>query len=508
MGMGCIGMFLLPFAGVGVVTGIAGIRRVLQGNWREGIVLTLAGVLFAGVAAAGYTLLVVGRRKLKERESLQARYPDQPWLWQADWASGRIDDSSRGTLWTAWFFAIFWNLISFPIGFVGARTAWQEGNPAAYLALLFPLVGSGILVWAIRATLRYHKYGISRLELSTIPGTIGRTIAGTVRVTSILEPEGFDVSLSCIRRLTTRSGRDTSTSETILWQAESRVRGEQTRDYSGLATRIPIIFRIPADAQASDSNNPRDQVVWRLKLSASVPGVDYESVFEVPVFRTPASELPPSPSEALNAEDQASALADYRQPADSRITVTSNRRGTEILFPAFRNPGAAVSLTVFTLLWTAIVAGLVHFHAPMLFPIVFGLFEVLLVIVTLQIWFGVSRVTADTGTLLLAKGYFYPGREWRMSAAEIADVSTKIGMQAGSKPYYDLVIVRKDGKRVTAGHSVRDKREAEWLAAKIKSALGLPSRRSEVPAGHDGFQVAGRRVDVDEVASRFRQRDR
>jgi hypothetical protein len=39
--------------------------------------------------------------------------------------------------------------------------------------------------------------------------------------------------------------------------------------------------------------------------------------------------------------------------------------------------------------------------------------------------------------------------------------------------YYDVVIRRKDGKKTTAGRSVRDKREAEWLAATIKKALGI-----------------------------------
>ena len=48
-----------------------------------------------------------------------------------------------------------------------------------------------------------------------------------------------------------------------------------------------------------------------------------------------------------------------------------------------------------------------------------------------------------------------------------------IGMQAGNTVYYDVVIRRKDGKKTTAGRSVRDKREAEWLAATIKKALGI-----------------------------------
>jgi hypothetical protein len=38
--------------------------------------------------------------------------------------------------------------------------------------------------------------------------------------------------------------------------------------------------------------------------------------------------------------------------------------------------------------------------------------------------------------------------------------------------YYDVEIRRNDGKKVVAGRAVRDKREAEWLAATIKRALG------------------------------------
>jgi hypothetical protein len=46
-------------------------------------------------------------------------------------------------------------------------------------------------------------------------------------------------------------------------------------------------------------------------------------------------------------------------------------------------------------------------------------------------------------------------------------------MQAGKSVYYDVVIRRKDGKKATAGGSVRDKREAEWLAVTIKKSLGI-----------------------------------
>jgi hypothetical protein len=469
-------LFLLPFAAVGVVTAGMAVQRAIQENWYEMLFFTLFAVTFGGVGFGGIAFTLAARRKLKEQEALKARHPHEPWQWQKDWAAGRIEDTGRATMWVSWVFATFWNLVSLPVGYAGVRDALQKGNHAGFVALLFPLVGMGLLAWAIRTTLRHKKYGISRLELSTIPGIIGRTLAGNVRTNTVLQPsDGFQATLSCVRRVTTRSGKNSSTTETVLWQEERNVRGEPSRDASGMGMRIPLAFRLPKDVQACDSSDPDNRILWRLTLSASVPGIDYDSAFEVPVFRTEASDRPLSEDEERQTRVQPAAV-EYKQPIESRVTVTRNRRGTEIGFPAARNPGVAIGSTVFTLFWLGIVWTLFHFKAPVVFPVVFGLFGLLLIYGTLQIWLGVSRVTVDTGTLSVATGYLSPGRERRLAMSEIADVSIAIGMQAGSRPYYDVVILRKSGKKVIAGRAVRDKREAEWLAATIKSALGLESK--------------------------------
>jgi hypothetical protein len=470
--LGCAALFLLPFAAFGSFAGWQGLQRAAQGNWREALYFSLFAVVFGGVGFGGMALVLVGKRKLEEQERLKARHPDEPWLWQADWASGRVDDASRLTLWSSWAFALLWNLVSIPAGYAGARAALYEGNKAGMIALLFPLVGTGLLVWALRTTVRVKKYGTARFELSTIPGVIGHTIAGAVRIPSLLEPtEGFYTTLSCVRQITTR-GKDSSTTESIVWQEERFIRGEPSRDATGMTTRIPIAFRLPADAQPCDSSNPNDRILWRLKITASVPGVDYASLFEVPVFRTAASDRPLSEDEDRLTHDQL-VPDNYRQPAGSRITVTNNLRGVEIYFPAARNLGAATGGTAFTALWIAIVWFLIQFKAPLLFPIVFGLFGLLLIYGTLQLWLGVSRVTVNASTVTVASGYLSPGSERSLTAAEVADISTSIGMQAGTTPYYDVAIVLKNGSKVIAGRSVRDKREAEWLAITMKKALGL-----------------------------------
>jgi hypothetical protein len=106
------------------------------------------------------------------------------------------------------------------------------------------------------------------------------------------------------------------------------------------------------------------------------------------------------------------------------------------------------------------------------FPIVTGIFGLLILIGVLDLWLQVSRVAADAGTLTWATGYFSPGRERTLHASDIGDVIAPIGMQAGTVLYYDVAVVRKNGKKIKVGHSVRDKREAEWLAGRLKKALG------------------------------------
>jgi len=348
-----------------------------------------------------------------------------------------------------------------------------HANHAAYVGLVFPILGVGLLVWAIRNTLRFRRDGVSVLELSTLPAIIGHRLIGRVRASSLLQPtDGFEVVLSCVRRVTSQSGKDSSTTETILWQEEKRVRAELNRDPSGMATFVPIAFQIPSDVRGSDSKVSNDYVLWRLTLSAAVPGVDYQSVFEVPVFRTPASDSAPTDEDRRAGAEQALSRAEYRQPPDSRIGVSRNRRGVELNFPAARNPGAALGLTVFTLLWAGLIAALIQFHAPLLFPVVFGAFGLLLLVGSLELWLTVSRVVLDKGSITVAQGYIYPGSEKIIPAPQIASVIPKISMQAGTRPYYDVVLLTTAGQQIAAGRWIRNKREAEWLAATIKDALG------------------------------------
>jgi hypothetical protein len=401
LGVGCLIAFLLPFAATGVVTAVLAIQRLYARNWTEALFFGLFAAIFGGVGFGGIAAALAGRRKLEEQALLRSRHPDAPWLWRTDWASGRVLDSSRALMFTAWIVAGFWSLIAVPAGFLGLRAAIQDGKSGALLALLFPFFGIGLIGWAVRQTLRHWKYRVSRLELSTVPGVIGRSLAGMVRAPARLHSkEGFQVKLICVRKVRTRRGRNTARVESILWEEAQTVQGVLSRGSAAMETHIPVAFRLPAEVEPYDVTDSTNQIVWRLQATASVPGVDYESQFEVPVFRTPESDRPLSAEEKRLTQELAE--SDYRQPADSRIVVTSSRRGTEVFLPAARNPGAAASLTIVLLLWLGAIVLLAYYRAPVLFPIITGLFGVLILVVVLDLWLKVSRIIVDAGTLTWA----------------------------------------------------------------------------------------------------------
>ena len=110
---------------------------------------------------------------------------------------------------------------------------------------------------------------------------------------------------------------------------------------------------------------------------------------------------------------------------------------------------------------------------------------------------GHSTATVGDRAVTVASGLIAPTRVRRLAAADIAEVITKIGMQAGSTPYYDVVLVSRDGKKVTA--LFEHPRQARGGVARVHtharrraphSAAGAATSAEPAqhrPAGPDGW---------------------
>jgi hypothetical protein len=424
-------------------------RSILYREMRLGMFSFL--MLFGGVfASVGFGIMGAGfwgKRKVQEEEQLASQHPEDPWRWKSEWEDGRIRASGRAGFVMPGIMALFWNLVSLPLLFVLPEEIFEKGNRAALLGFIFPLVGLGLLVWAGRAFLRWKKYGDSVFEMSSLPGVVGGTLEGRILTSVAIETvSGFDLTLNCVHRVTKGSGDSHRTTESILWQQQQHLERELL-DYDPTRSSIPVLFAIPYDSEPTEERSDDDEILWRLEVEAETPGIDYAAKFQVPVFKTAESqadfELEDSAQPShLSAQDPVTLLA-----AEGIRKEFQPTGGYALIFPAARHKGAALGLTAFFAVWTAIVFFLATSDAPFIFPLLFGLFDLLMLWAVLDIWLDRRRVEVRPDRLLLSGGLLGTGKTHEIPRTQITAIRPIRGMQAGNKLYYRIEVTTQDGKK-------------------------------------------------------------
>jgi hypothetical protein len=380
-------------------------------------------------------------------------------------------------------FAFFWNLVSAPLLWVLPQEL-AAGNAVAWVGLLFPAVGAGLLVWALRATLRYRRFGRAVFEMATLPGVRGGPLRGTVHVPTTLRPEdGFRLRLVCVNRVTTGHGRSRSTREHVRWEETRRV-GPEGFTAGPLGTAVPVSFVLPWDVQPSSVERSRDMILWRLEVAASVPGVDFDTGFEVPVFETPESSTAVDESAAAAESDPTGRALmpgpDATPVAEgSRITVRAlPEGGLELHFPAARNPKGALALTAFALFWNGII-GVALAAAPAflwLFLAVFAVVGLLLAFAALDAWAGSVRLRVRPGRLERAGRLLGLGGTRVWTAPEVEGFTLDTSGRNGSQVHYAVRVKPAGGgkARMLAG-GIADKARARRIVGLLEEAFGIAS---------------------------------
>jgi hypothetical protein len=471
-------LFALPFAGAGLFALFTAIHHMSAGAAKPNEwLLLIAGFVFSGVGFGLMFAAIYGSKLLKRQQRAQAEHPAEPWLWREDWAQGRIASKTRSNMIGAWTFAVLWNLVSMPMLVIVPQEASKK--PIVYVGLLFPVVGVYLLVRAIRQTLAYREFGKTYFEMASVPGVIGGELKGVIQARFPHSPErGVQVQLTCVNRVTSGSGDDQSTRENISWRGESDLSSAQL--YPGPSgTTIPVSFRIPRDVQPTEKSSPRNEIVWLLEALADVPGVDYHDIFEVPVFRTQQTLPQPEPEARVD-------VPVVVRPATLTVEITQSAQGVEFYFPAARNKGFAVGTTVFLLIFSAITYFLAESSAPFIFPLAFGFFALPLLYISVQMWFGTTRVGIRNGTLLLQDGLLGGGKVRQFAFSELSSISSKITSQQGDAtgtPYYDIELSLRSGRKVTLGRTLLNKKEVDWLIEEMRRATSLQPKSMPASAG-------------------------
>jgi len=483
---GCLTLFGVPFACAGLFAiwmGIRGLQQPQPGTQHPAVAVFVGGIF----CLVGVLMIAAGlqaRRKAAEFAGVKDMYPDQPWMWRSDWASGVARSSNLAATTNKWVFAALWNSICAVIGVVALPDLLRKREPWSLLLLLFVVVGVLLLVDAIRQTVRRAEFGVGALDLRSLPYKAGGPLEGVIHARFRHLPEkGVHLRCTCVQRTTSGSGDNRSTTEHILWREETTV-PPTALGQGGEGMTIPVSFRLPPDQPQTYTEEPDNQILWVVQATAEVPGVDYDDSFEVPVFGKVSA---PAASQASGVATAPGARAEAPEPERHTIQVTPTADGIQFYFPADRNPGAAAGITVFAAIFAGAFFFLVKVNAPLIFPIAFGFFDALMFLIALYVWVGTSNVTIGSGRLSAHSGIFGLGPTRVVALDQIQAIDYAIGMQTGGAqgtPYYDIRLTPASGTRITLGSAVKDKKEVEWLIARMRSAAGVKNTvpRDDIPA--------------------------
>ncbi len=470
-------LFSLPFIGMGLFFAWTSAKNLGNPGFKNpwvGIIMGLVfaafgGLIFAGGAQAG--------RMMKRANAIRAANPDSPWLWREDWAQGRANGTTKSAAIGMWFFALIWNGISW--GAVFAVTKNAPENKWVYLVLiLFPAIGIALLITAVMQTMRHIRFGKTFVQLQSLPAPLGGKLRGTIDVRLPYPlPHGINLSLTCVNRVTSGSGKDRSTFDHIRWK-ESRNVGSEYMMAGPMGSTVPVEFDIPRNMPATDHTNSSNEILWLLRAEADIPGVNFDENYELPVFETRES---PSLAEWQSEQEEEQRIHPPTAPVRGTVVVSpAPEGGTQFYFPAGRNVSSAIGVTLFALLFGGAEVLIVVLHAPFIFAVVFGLVDLLLWFIALNLWFGSARIVVKSDAVEVHTSLLgYHGFK-RWLAGEIKAVYPKITMQSGGGssgiPYYTITIQALNDREYQMGNALRDHNEAEWLCAQIREIANLKAK--------------------------------
>jgi hypothetical protein len=462
---------------------------VVDRNLRWGLIgfKAIFFLVFGGVGA-GLLYLVFRRRSRTDlTESVAA---DKPWLAREAWQTATIRSGSRATMWFAWGFAAFWNAISAPLPFVIYPEVVEKGNLLALIGLVFPVVGAGLITWAVARTLEWRRFGRAPVTLDPFPGAIGGHVGGTIDVNMPYGPSSrYSLTLTSLRSYVSGSGDNRSRRERPAWQ-DSQV-AHASPGPNG--TTLTFRFDVPEGLTASDALQDGDDYhLWRLNLKAELPGANIDRDYEIPVYATGAW------SQQLSAYSVDEARAEQRDIDLARIrdSIRLERgfSGKRMLFPAGRNlPGGLVGFVIGSVFaGTGWFLGVQQNHWFM--GVIFGFVGILIAISAIYMLANSLEVLQDGESLRTVRRLFgIPVKRGEMRRHDFVrfDKTSSMSSQSGSKHvmYYSLHAVDASGGKLVVGEGFKGAGQADAAAEMIAREFGLA--------------MAGKRRDADSAPGDF-----
>jgi hypothetical protein len=486
MGPVFLSAFAIPFVGMGLFAAISFLQMANQ---------PLPSRIGAAIFASAFTTIgggmifgsIYGYSRQKKQSEIELAHPSSPWLWRQDWAAGRAESRNKASAIGWWVAAVVVNMITLPASLAGITQGLNKQDPKYIFPAALGLIGLIVLFGAIRATIRFERFGKTYFEMTSPPFSPGGRMAGAIHVQLKTEAaHGVDLKLACIRRVVTSSGNNRSTQQVPLWEDEKNVPAASFIR-GPFDTIVPVEFAIPGDAFQTDHDNPSDQVVWLLKAKADVPGVDYSDEFELPVFRTSSSPSPAAStfdgkqfgSFTQTATSPGENSAEVPEPAHHRVIVEDSPHGLQFRFRAGRNIARAALVVSLAIAISALFNAMLGIkpRPPMFAFAIVGLLDFFLILAAIQAALSSTRIVVGNGMISWRRSVFGIGKSHELLISDVDSIAPFTSIQQASSSgttLYSLSVKSKSGKNYTPVNDIESRQEARWIVSLIEKRAGLP----------------------------------
>ncbi len=410
----------------------------------------------------------------------------QPWLANPEWVRKRISgtpasnvETSR-TIWLACAFALVIGTLG--LALQGAET-WSQKSPSFLFLLIFPIIGIALLSWNLLMKLRASRYSGAYFEMDSVPFFAGQDLTGRIHLPLGGRLRGpVQLTLNCIRRTkgATRglTGGSKTTWDALVWRGEKLGLSPGPTPESEWST-IPVEFSIPPDAPTTSSVNPDDRILWLLRASAKLQGIDFLQYFEVPVFMTTGVTTRPGYNDPEFYAPVVVSLPAHPPSGDRQVIIRpSAGAGTEFLFLASRHWGIAKGATAGFCVWTAIFWYFFWGSDPLSFSL-FVFLDVLLLYWAVWGWFSKVSAIFEDGTATVRNSLLGVGKSKQVAYSDIRQITSPIASQSGegaeANPAYTIYLQTSSQGEVTLATGLRNAGEAGYIVERIKAEIKVPA---------------------------------
>jgi hypothetical protein len=458
-------------------------ESIIDRNLRWGLI-GFKGIFLFVFGAVGLGLIIVAFRAPKEKNTSNPVYRDQPWLANDAWQTPNLKSSSKKTMYFTWGFAALWNLIAAPLPFLMFDEVVGKENYMALIGLVFPLVGIWLIVWAVRSTLEWRRFGPAPVTLDPFPGAIGGHVGGTINVNLPYDSSAkIILTLTNLHSYVSGSGKNRSRREKANWQDKQVACTEP----SGNGTRLSFRFDVPEalnESAADQSGN--DYHLWRLNLKADLPGTDIDRDYEIPVYATQEKSRHISTRAIESARRHTDQIDD--QAIKNAVQLQSGVGGREMLFPAGRNIGPAlggliVGAVFGAIGWYVIVEDGSDIFGKF-FGGIFGIAGLLAILGSLYAVLNSLQVVKNTTELRTARRVFgIPIKRSRMHLNDLVRFSkgSSFQSQSGRKHvvHYSIYAEDSHGQKIVVGEGFKGDSQANAAIRFLTRDFGLTPQEDQ-----------------------------